>query len=150
MKLKKTLGRLAKIVFAVVAIVGFALALPKPSYAACVVQCTQDAVCAQRPDTCPGYKIGNSDVAGDVAVLLITTNPPRPGQTVTRSRHFIPENQSSEEATVSTVIGTTGKNGAFTNVVPLPPDPSLLGIYVDTYFVGEKQGNTLTYSIFSP
>ena len=140
----ETLKHITKGLFIVLAVLGLAFAFQAPSYAACMPGCTNDAVCAQRPDTCPNYK------AGDLAVLLVTTNPPQPNQTVTRDRVFVLKRVpalTKPEFTYNVPIGTTSSNGTFTNAIPLPSDSSIFGRYYDTYSVGGVKGNTISYTV---
>ena len=140
MSIPKIVQRLAKVCFVMLTIFGLAFTFQAPSYAACTSSCTNDAVCAQRPDTCSDYNFG------DLAVLLVTTNPPRPGQRVTRDRVFTPP-YGVPQITNQVPIGTTAMNGTFTNAIPLPSTSSLRGYYQDTYFVGGQRGNTITYDV---
>ena len=145
MVLTKTFQRLAKVLFVVLALFGLAFTFQAPSYAACMPGCTNNAVCAQRPDNCPNYTLG------DFAVLLVTTNPQNPDQPVTRDRRFTPVPGGSPATkpvvTKQVQIGTTASNGTFTNAIPLPNDASLVGSYQDTYYVGGTRGNTIWYQI---
>ena len=140
----ETLKHITKGLFVVLAIIGLAFAFQAPSYAACLPGCTNNAVCAQRFDTCPNYELGDS------AVLQVTTNPMQAGQVVTRDRTFTPESGATQ-ITSGVQIGTTQSNGTFTNFVPLSiNDVSLVGRYRDTYYVGGIRGNTISFEVKAP
>lgn len=136
----ETLKHITKAFFVVLAVLGLTFAFQSPSYAACVPACTGDSVCAQRPDNCPNYKLG------DWALLVVTTNPPEPNESVTLDRIFRPLS-GPPQFIQQKEIGKTNVNGSFTNYVLLPQDPSLVGGYSDTYYVRGVKGNSIFFSI---
>ena len=80
MSLPKIFQRLSRECFALLVIFGLAFTFQAPSYAACLPSCNNNAVCAQRFDACPNYQ------AGDLAYLLVRTNPAQADKPVKRDR----------------------------------------------------------------